>query len=313
MRKRPALPPMPFCVRCSESYEGDVCPTCQTLAEIRSSNDDPTYKVYLGFMMVALVVWLIARENYPYLDDRLIFYLFLATLLAPFISGIVGTPRGDASSGVSTSRRAYGWGAFVVAALTFVLVGNGAFDKAPPERMSATVADQDISHFRGGAASYYLVVRPSWRSHRSYETLTVGSATYQQVHIGSTVTFNVHRGYFHLPWYDNVVPADYTTVKYSRDWTGVIQQLWATPDTSKAVAIARTAGLEVTGDAPGLSENGAFQPPADHYFLDFVDPITKAEVLNMSIIVDRFPRPGASPSAPARDPSPNLHKVITPE
>lgn len=98
------------------------------------------------------------------------------------------------------------------------------------------------------------------------------------------------------------VPADYTTVKYSRDWTGVIQQLMATPDTSKAAAIARTAGLEVTGDDPGLSENGASQPSADHYFVVFVDPITKAEVLHMSIIVDRFPRPGASPSAPSRDP-----------
>ena len=94
------------------------------------------------------------------------------------------------------------------------------------------------------------------------------------------------------------VPADYTTVKYSRDWTGVIQQLFAIPDTSKAAAIARTVGLEVTGDYRGLSENGA---SADHYFVVFADPITKAEVLQMSIIVDRFPGPGASPSAPSGD------------
>jgi hypothetical protein len=99
------------------------------------------------------------------------------------------------------------------------------------------------------------------------------------------------------------VPADYTTIKYSRDWTGIIQQLFmATPNTSEAAAIARTAGLEVTGDDPGFSENGASQPSADHYFATFVDPITKAEVLNMSTIVDRFPSPGASPSAPSGDP-----------
>ena len=99
--------------------------------------------------------------------------------------------------------------------------------------------------------------------------------------------------------------------EYSRDWTGVINQIRATPDTLKAVAIARTAGLEVTGDYPGLSANGASQPSTDNYFVSFVDPITKGEVLRMSIIIDRMFPPGASSSAPSRNPSTNQHKSIT--
>ena len=97
------------------------------------------------------------------------------------------------------------------------------------------------------------------------------------------------------------VPPDYTTVKYSRDWAGIVQQLMATPNVSKAAAIARAAGLKVEGDDPGLSENGASEPRDDHYSTFFIDPITDTEVLIVSTNVDQFPQPETSPSTHSRD------------
>ena len=97
------------------------------------------------------------------------------------------------------------------------------------------------------------------------------------------------------------VPPDYTTVKYSRDWAGIIQQLMATPNVSKAATIARAAGLKVEGDDPGLSENGASEHRAEHYSAFFIDPITDTVVLSVSTDVDRFPQPGTSPPTHSRD------------
>jgi hypothetical protein len=96
------------------------------------------------------------------------------------------------------------------------------------------------------------------------------------------------------------VPSDYKVIEFSRDWRPISNKIAAMTPTSKVIAMARAAGLEVTGDAPELLPPGAPSNPT-FYSLGVVDPKTRDEVLHISTNVDYVPQ---ETLRPARVPNP---------
>jgi hypothetical protein len=99
-----------------------------------------------------------------------------------------------------------------------------------------------------------------------------------------------------------VVPSGFITRKYSKNWTTVVQQMASAHDTQKQIAIARAAGLDVSGDDPNVSNRGPSNPPANHYSFEADDPVTRESVFEAMTNVD-FPPPSKStpPSNPPQE------------
>jgi hypothetical protein len=102
------------------------------------------------------------------------------------------------------------------------------------------------------------------------------SASYRNVHLGAQAP-----SFFQ-------VPAGYTRIAYSQDWTGVVKQIQFAGGLSNGIAIARKAGLEVIGDdGTPVTESTRF--PGDFIALSYVDPVTGSMVLDESVNIDYFP------------------------
>lgn len=83
---------------------------------------------------------------------------------------------------------------------------------------------------------------------------------------------------------------------YSRDWTGVVQKMFAEPSASKMLAIARSEGLIVKADTAG-DQYG-------HLYYSVLDPVTGNQLMSSSVILDTFPGThSAARDVPARAPS----------
>ena len=98
------------------------------------------------------------------------------------------------------------------------------------------------------------------------------------------------------------VPSGFITRKYSKNWATVVQQMTLASGTQDQIAIARAAGLTVTGNDPNVSNNGTSNAPTDHYSFQAADPVTQDIVFEATTSVDLFP-PSKSqlPSKPPQE------------
>src|SRR5713101_8394188 len=99
-------------------------------------------------------------------------------------------------------RTAYVYSSFALLLLSLLPLLNGWLDRSPGSAVRTTVIQKTAVH-RGSTTRHRLTVS-SWRPGRSVEELVVGAHTYDNAYIGKTITVEVHKGFFGLPWYGNV-------------------------------------------------------------------------------------------------------------
>jgi len=97
------------------------------------------------------------------------------------------------------------WAAIAMVGMVVAVLANSSLDKAPAKEIHAYVIGKR-SHSGKGGPDYTLIVGPSWRVGRDRELLDVGRDTFSRAHVGHMVSIDLHPGYFHLPWYNNVLP-----------------------------------------------------------------------------------------------------------
>jgi hypothetical protein len=95
-------------------------------------------------------------------------------------------------------------------------------------------------------------------------------------------------------------PTEGKTIKYSQGWGPVTDHMMSTFDTAKSVAIARAAGLKVTGDDPNLRD--AHSEPKNTYMVWISDPVTNVLIFSVHTDVDYFPRKQPPSDTPRRTP-----------
>jgi hypothetical protein len=140
-----------------------------------------------------------ARSVYHLVDDTTILWVSVALLFAPLAAVFFLS--------MSSTKVWYLFGILPLLAMALLLIGNGALDKSPAAQISAKVFDRNFrTRGRMSGQRYHLMVTPSWRPHREYESLAVSSDVYAKTRVNDTVSFDLHSGFFHLPWYDDVEP-----------------------------------------------------------------------------------------------------------
>jgi len=125
--------------------------------------------------------------------------LFL--FLAPFVVHYVASRGKAARNRLALLRKLYiaVWTALAV--LVAAVFMNEQLDKGPVATIQVTVI-----HKSAGRYSHSLYVAPSWRAGKGFEVLDVGGDTYSATQVGGVVSVDVHPGFFHYSWYNNVAP-----------------------------------------------------------------------------------------------------------
>jgi hypothetical protein len=170
-------------------------------------------RFYLWGALAEFIAIAVVTDRYPFLNSGYVVLICVVLLFATYLT--------HATLRRSRSRRplhrflrkivlcaSVGFAAFA----GFVWA-NGALDKSPPAVVYAGIIQKSAIHLRYSSYIYHLIVSPSWRPSRNDETLIVDSSLYQQAKVGDTVSINLHRGWFHLPWYNHVMirPAPLST------------------------------------------------------------------------------------------------------
>jgi hypothetical protein len=90
--------------------------------------------------------------------------------------------------------------AYALIALLFLL--NGGLDRFPPSEVRTTV----IRKVATVKQTKYHVIVSSWRPDKAEEDFTVDPAIFRRTVVGKTVTVELHKGFFGVPWSGNISP-----------------------------------------------------------------------------------------------------------
>jgi hypothetical protein len=129
-----------------------------------------------------------AGSLYPLLDGR---YWLIGVVFGFFVlTGVV--PRAAVFSGLA------------LALLAATLLLNGALDKYPSTYVRTTVIRKSMVTGSAGRGTHYDVIVSSWRPGRIQEDFEVDSGVFNRTTAGNTVTVELRKGFFGIPWYGNI-------------------------------------------------------------------------------------------------------------
>lgn len=194
----PGNPQIQKCPRCGIEYQAGICPACGGSPPPSAAQTRKTLNNYSLLLAPGIFAGLIAFVVFPPLDDVPLVALGLCLLFLPMVMQLSSVIRKRLSEDLDRLRKAYVYASLALLLLGLVPLLNGWLDKSPASAVKATVIRKTASRGRGGT-SYYLIVS-SWRPGRSDEELRVGVRTFNNASVGRTITVEVHKGYFGLPW-----------------------------------------------------------------------------------------------------------------
>jgi hypothetical protein len=160
---------------------------------------------YALWMMPGFVGCLVAFNLYPPMigDPRFrsswFVCLFALAAIVPRLWNIVRKrPIDD-----TTRPAAHVFSSLGYALIALVFLLNGGLDRFPPSEVRTTVVRKTVATVKG--TKYHLIVS-SLRPDSSQEDFTVDPDVFHHTIVGKTVTVELHKGFFGVPWAGNISP-----------------------------------------------------------------------------------------------------------
>jgi hypothetical protein len=156
-------------------------------------------------MVPGVMLSLLAQGLYHPLDARVPMGLMLSLFLFPVALQMLSFLRKRPSQNVGRWRALYICSSLALLLLALLLCLNGGMDGSPLNRVRATVIRKAVIRSGKGSTRYNLTVS-SWQPGKNQENLNVGRSLFDRVVVGKTVTVEVHKGFFSLPWLGSISP-----------------------------------------------------------------------------------------------------------
>ena len=192
---------MQKCAACGLEFELQ-CPACGDSSLPSRQQARKTLDNYSLLLAPGLLAGFFAYIVFPPLDADAMLALGICILMLPPLMQLWSIVKKRQSEDIGRLRTAYLYSSIVLLLLALLPLLNGWLDKSPTSAVRTTVLQKTSYRHRSGT-SYYITV-PSWRPGRSDEELRVGSRLYNNVVVGKSVTVEVHKGFFGLPWMGDV-------------------------------------------------------------------------------------------------------------
>ncbi len=164
-----------------------------------SSKGSVTSVVYILLMVPGVILSLHAQGLYHPLDARVPMGFMLSLFLLPVALQMFSFLRRRPSENMGRWRAEYICSGLALVLLALLLFLNGGLDDSPLNRVRPTVMRKAVMHNAKGPTQYNLTVS-SWRPGRSVENFNVVRSVFDRSVVGKTVTVELHKGFFGLPW-----------------------------------------------------------------------------------------------------------------
>jgi hypothetical protein len=195
-------PKMHKCSTCGIEFQVNRCPDCGGNPLASTEQTRKTLNKYSFLLVPGLLGGLLAYVIYPPLDAGPLTALGFCALSLPLLLQLFSVVRKRLSEDIDRLRKVYVYSSLALMLLALLPLLNGWLDRAPGSPVRTTVIQKTFSR-RGSATRHSLTVS-SWRPGRTVEELVVGTRTYNNALVGKTITVEVHKGFFGLPWYEDV-------------------------------------------------------------------------------------------------------------
>jgi len=172
-----------------------------------SSLDRNAYKslqYYLLLLTPGVLGGVFAYVVYPPVDQGLLVSFGLCVLFLPMVLQLRSILRKRFTQDLPALRKAYISSSLVLALFAALLLLNGRLDTSPRTVVNTILVQKSVSRGRGGP-EYTLTVSSS-RPGTSLENFRVDSRTFARAAVGGTVTIELHKGYFGVPWSGRISP-----------------------------------------------------------------------------------------------------------
>jgi hypothetical protein len=192
---------MTRCLNCGADRDVDVCEACglgSSAAEfsLRSKLLNRTALFLLG-----AIAFVAASGRYPALNlDEILIFIGVLFFLTLGIAMLVER-RALRHMEVEALKRVY-YGLIPLPwLLALLLLGNGAWDRTPPQLETARVVGKFA--MRGPVPSRRLIVN-SWREGRRFERVPIDQSDFYRFATGDVVEVQVKGGLVGIPWVSGV-------------------------------------------------------------------------------------------------------------
>jgi hypothetical protein len=192
---------MQKCLTCGIEYPAGRCPACDA-APLPSTKVQKSLNQYSLMLAPGVFCGLVAYIVFPPLAAGPLVAFGVLTLSLPFVLQCVSVLRKRLSDDVDQLRTAYVYSSLALLLIALLPLLNGWLDKSPVDAVRATVLQK--SAVRQRSVTTHRLTVSSLRPGHSEEELTVGLHTYNDAFVGKTVTVEMHKGFFGLPWYSGV-------------------------------------------------------------------------------------------------------------
>jgi hypothetical protein len=156
-------------------------------------------------MVPGVILSLHAQALYHPLDARVPMGFMLSVFLLPVALQMLSFLRRQPSENVGRWRALYICSGLALVLLAFLLFLNGHLDSSPLDRVRTMVIHKAVISGTKGSIQYNLTVS-SWRAGRNLENFNVVRNVFDRAVVGKTVTVELHKGFFGLPWLGSISP-----------------------------------------------------------------------------------------------------------
>jgi hypothetical protein len=192
---------MPNCSTCGIELQVSTCPNCGG-TPLPSAGGARV--LYILLLIPGVFVSLSALSAYPPLDARRMMGFLLCAFLLPVLLQVLSIVLKRPSDDMRWSRPVYFCSSLALVLLGLLLFLNGGLDRSASNEVRTTVVRKTA--FRGRRGTQYHLFVSSWRPGGSLEDFSVVLHEYNRAVVGRTVTVELHKGFFGLPWRGNISP-----------------------------------------------------------------------------------------------------------
>ena len=154
--------------------------------------------------MPGLLGSLLGYFAYPPLDGGPLLALGVGVFFLPMVLQLVSVTRKRLNEDGGRLRTAYAYSSLALVLLALLLLLNGWLDSSPRSAVRSTVLQKTVT--RRKSTTHYRLTVSSWRPGKGEEEFYVGLRTFNRAVVGKTVTVELHKGFFGLPWSGGIAP-----------------------------------------------------------------------------------------------------------
>jgi hypothetical protein len=146
---------------------------------------------------------MVANRFYPPLDSDKLFVIAWCAFFLPIILSFVSAVRWGLVLGANRLKAAYFCCGAISVLLALLIALNGSLDRSPVSLVKSSILRTSRPTRRYAGLKLFVA---SWRPGRNTEKLWVAVPVSLTAAPGQSISVEVHKGFFDLPWYGEIKP-----------------------------------------------------------------------------------------------------------